>query len=50
MIRRGREIEQQEPIQTEVGLLDIQVPQWPFLVIAGVGGLVVGFLIGRVVK
>ena len=45
---RGQEIEPQEPIQG-IELLDIQVPQWPFLVIAGVGGLVVGFLIGRVV-
>ena len=45
---RGHTVKQ-EPIQTEIGVLDIQVPSWPFLVIAGVGGLVIGFLIGRAI-
>ena len=44
---RGHTVKQ-EPIQNEIGLLDIEVPQWPFLVAAGVGGLVIGILIGRV--
>ena len=46
---RGREVKE-EDIQTEIGLLDIQLPSWPFLVIAGVGGLVVGVLVGKIIS
>ena len=45
---RGQNIIQEEPISSKIGLFDIDIPSWPFLVAAGMGGLIIGVLIGKV--